>query len=95
MNNFLLLTLIFAGFQIQDSLAFSPPEPIKDCWDGNKCIKDEHCGNRGECFGVFTILTDPPTYKPGLAFINKSISYQFITKIKFISDLANAHVYKG
>ena len=52
----LLLTLIFAGFQIQDNLAFGPDSlpfwphrPIQDCFSKNKCLKDEHCGKEGKC----------------------------------------------
>ena len=75
MNTLLLLKLIFAGFQIQDNLAFGP-EPDQYCWSGNKCLQDEHCGNQGQCIGVKVYRTMPPTFDPGLEFINK-ISYQF------------------
>ena len=27
-----------------------PPAPtIQDCWDGNKCQKNSHCGKNGNC----------------------------------------------
>ena len=26
-----------------------PPPPIQDCWDGNKCLKNYHCGKNGNC----------------------------------------------
>merc|ERR1712179_102782 len=24
-------------------------KPVKDCWDGNKCMLDKHCGKNGKC----------------------------------------------
>ena len=80
----LLMTLIFAGLQIQDNLAFGPGEalteeaipkiapqralpggPIQDCWDNNKCIKDEHCGTQGKCVWPDMLMT-----RHGLTFNN-------------------------
>ena len=26
-----------------------PAPPIQDCWDGNKCQKNSHCGKNGNC----------------------------------------------
>ena len=93
MNTLLLLTLIFAGFQIQDNLAFGPggiQQPIPDCWDGNKCFQDEHCGDQGECIGERLYPANPADWLPGLAFTHKSISFQIKTKITFIPDLVDA-----
>ena len=22
---------------------------VQDCWDGNRCLRDNHCGNQGKC----------------------------------------------
>ena len=91
----LLVTLIFAGFQIQYNLAFGPvgiKRPIQDCWDGNKCILDGHCGNQGDCIGAINIVTIPPKFVPGLAFTDKSINYHFKTNITFIPELVNANI---
>ena len=51
MMKLLLFTMIFAGFEIQNNLATSiPMKTREDCWDMNKCLLDEHCGQYGKCF---------------------------------------------
>ena len=55
MLKLLIVTLIFAGFEIQDNLASLDKmpsiinRPIQDCWDGNKCHTDSNCGKEGIC----------------------------------------------
>ena len=49
---FLFMTLVLIGFEIQENLAewpMPPPPPVRDCWDGNKCRRDQHCGEKGMC----------------------------------------------
>ena len=48
MNKILVVALIFAGFEIHNNSAFQLPK-IQDCWDGNKCQLDSHCGKLGVC----------------------------------------------
>ena len=53
MMKLLLFTMIFAGFEIQNNLATRDMNYMKtreDCWDMNKCLLDEHCGQNGKCF---------------------------------------------
>ena len=38
--------LIFFFFEIQDFF-MAQESDIQDCWDGNKCSVDEHCGESG------------------------------------------------
>ena len=33
---------------------------FQDCWNGNKCILDEHCGKNGQCIGVAIQTSLPP-----------------------------------
>ena len=55
MMKLLLFTMIFAGFEIQNNLAMQPLPKMtnmktrQDCWDMNKCLLDEHCGQNGKC----------------------------------------------
>ena len=48
MQKFLLISLVFTGFEFQENYAENSIG-IKDCWDGNKCNLDKHCGEKGKC----------------------------------------------
>ena len=60
MKILLIVTLTFAGFEIQDNLAFQSPYQIQDCWDGNKCQLDSHCGKLGVCNSPNPWIWPPP-----------------------------------
>jgi hypothetical protein len=48
MQKLLLIALVFTGFEFQETSARNSIG-IKDCWDGNKCNLDKHCGEKGKC----------------------------------------------
>ena len=48
MQKLLLIALVFTGFEFQENSARNSIG-IKDCWDGNKCNLDKHCGKKGKC----------------------------------------------
>ena len=48
MQKLLLIALVFTGFEFQENSAENSIG-IKDCWDGNKCNLDKHCGEKGKC----------------------------------------------
>ena len=41
-----LLSIFFIFSEIQDFSKAQEPK-IQDCWDGNRCVSDEHCGETG------------------------------------------------
>ena len=41
-----MFSIIFSFFEIKDFSMAQEPK-IQDCWDGNKCRIDEHCGETG------------------------------------------------
>ena len=67
MNMLIFLTFCFIGYQIHFALTLSikyPNHPVKpvidqkdDCYDGNKCLIDKHCG-AGKCL----YLNGAPSY---------------------------------
>ena len=72
MQKLILLSLFLSCFEIQNVLGNEPPPeppivepppppPIQDCWDGNKCLKDSHCGKNGKCT-YFALLRDSVGY---------------------------------
>ena len=48
MQKFLLISLVFTGFEFQENYAENSIG-IKDCWDGNKCNLDKHSEEKGKC----------------------------------------------
>ena len=58
MLKLVIMTLILAGFEIQDNLASLDKmpsiinRPIQDCWDGNRCLTSSDCGKEGTCVYV-------------------------------------------
>ena len=48
MQKLLLIALVFTGFEFQENSAGNSIG-IQDCWDGNKCNMDKHCGENGKC----------------------------------------------
>ena len=48
MQKLMLIVLVFTGLEFQENSA-GDSIGIKDCWDGNKCNLDKHCGKKGKC----------------------------------------------
>ena len=48
MKKLFLIALFFTGFEFQENSAGNSIG-IQDCWNGNKCNLDKHCGEKGKC----------------------------------------------
>ena len=51
MQKFLLIALVFSGFEFQENSAATDPfvGRRQPCREGRSCTLDQDCGERGEC----------------------------------------------